>query len=83
MIHAVDPEHKGEGDSSVVYIAACPTTNINKAYVKEQLKAALAGEAPPDIVGVPNFTDETTLKGYKGFEGVSAEGKAALGFNLL
>lgn len=80
MCHAVDPVHEGKGDASVVYVAACPTTPINKAYIKEQLAAALAGKSPPDSTSVT--TNETTLKGYKGFDGVSDEGKTVLGFNL-
>lgn len=80
MCHAVDPVHEGEGDASVVYVAACPTTPINKAYVKEQLQAALEGRAPPDSTAVK--CNETKLKGYKGYDGVSEEGKAVLGFNL-
>lgn len=80
MCHAVDPVHNGEGDASVVYVPACPTTPINKAYVKEQLEAALAGRAPPDSTEVK--CDETKLKGYKGFDGVSEDGKAVLGFSL-
>ncbi|GKT67286.1 DUF1479 domain protein [Colletotrichum tofieldiae] len=81
MCHAVDPEHNGEGDASVVYIAACPTTKTNKDYVKKQLQAALVGGGPPDRVGLK--LDESALKGYKGFDDVSEEGKMVLGFNLL
>lgn len=80
MCHAVDPEHLGSGDASVAYIAACPTTKTNKQYIKTQLEAALAGKAPPDCPGVD--VDESRLKGYKGFDGVSPEGKKALGFGL-
>ncbi|KAH6886861.1 hypothetical protein B0T10DRAFT_563095 [Thelonectria olida] len=81
MCHAVDPEHRGDQDASVVYVAACPTTPRNKEYVKGQLEAALAGRGPPDCPGVMN--DETKLNGYKGFSHVSEEGKAVLGFGLL
>lgn len=81
MCHAVDPEHNGKEDASVVYVAACPTTAINKAYIKTQLQAGLLGKGPPDSPNVD--VDERALKGYKGFDGVSAEGKAVLGFNLL
>ncbi|GKT52198.1 uncharacterized protein ColSpa_12379 [Colletotrichum spaethianum] len=81
MCHAVDPEHNGEGDASVVYIAACPTTKTNKDYVKKQLQAALVGGGPPDRVGLK--LNESALKGYEGFDDVSEEGKVVLGFNLL
>ncbi|KAI0151809.1 hypothetical protein GGR57DRAFT_503737 [Xylariaceae sp. FL1272] len=81
MCHAVDPVHNGDEDASVVYVPACPTTNMNKDYVKRQLQNALSGLPPPDRTGVE--LDERTLKGYMGFDGVSDEGKAALGFGLL
>ncbi|KAI1773857.1 DUF1479-domain-containing protein [Hypoxylon cercidicola] len=81
MCHAVDPVHNGKEDASVVYVAACPTTPVNKAHVKLQLQAALVGKAPPDSPDVD--VDERKLKGYKGFVDISAEGKAVLGFGLL
>ncbi|KAI1880368.1 hypothetical protein JX265_001989 [Neoarthrinium moseri] len=81
MCHAVDPMHNGTIDASVVYVPACPTTNINKGYVKRQLENALNGLPPPDRIGVE--LDERKLNGYKGFDDVSEEGKAALGFALL
>ncbi|KAH6991474.1 hypothetical protein BKA56DRAFT_652287 [Ilyonectria sp. MPI-CAGE-AT-0026] len=81
MCHAVDPEHQGDQDASVVYVAACPTTPRNKEYIKEQLQAALTGQGPPDC---PNLVvDESKFKGYTGFDGVSEEGKIVLGFPLL
>ncbi|KAI1214220.1 DUF1479-domain-containing protein [Annulohypoxylon truncatum] len=82
MCHAVDPVHNGKGDASVVYVAACPTTAINKAYIKTQVQAALLGKAPPDKPHVGDV-NETKLKGYKGFDDISPEGKAVLGFGLL
>ena len=81
MCHAVDPEHRGSGDASVAYVAACPITKTNTEYVRSQFRAALAGQAPPDCIGVN--VNETTLKGYKGFDDVSEEGRAVLGFDLL
>lgn len=81
MCHAVDPEHHGDHAASAAYIAACPTTGINKAYIKKQLQAALAGIGPPDCPDV--ITNETVMKGYRGFDVVSEDGKVALGFGLL
>ncbi|KAI1098594.1 DUF1479-domain-containing protein [Jackrogersella minutella] len=81
MCHAVDPEHNGQGDASVVYVAACPTTPVNKDYIKTQLQAALVGKGPPDSPDVD--IDERILKGYKGFTDITAEGKTVLGFDLL
>ncbi|KAH6989169.1 hypothetical protein BKA56DRAFT_476672 [Ilyonectria sp. MPI-CAGE-AT-0026] len=79
--HAVDPEQEGAGNASVVYIAACPTTTNNKAYVKKQLEATRAGRPAPDYAE-GNDLDETTLKGYVGLDGFSAEAKRAYGFDL-
>lgn len=77
----MDPEQEGTGNASVVYIAACPTTTNNKAYVKKQLEATRAGRPAPDYAE-GNDLDETTLKGYVGLDGFSAEAKRAFGFDL-
>jgi hypothetical protein len=50
MIHAVDTENLGVGNDAVVYTAACPTTSINKDYIKSQLQSSLAGLPLPDYV---------------------------------
>ena len=81
MCHAVDTEHNGTENASVVYIASCPTTSVNKLYMKKQLKAALAGQPPPDYADDSNLS-EATLKGYTGYKGVSEPGKRALGFYI-
>ncbi|KAJ6093520.1 hypothetical protein N7486_008809 [Penicillium sp. IBT 16267x] len=49
--HAVDKVHKGTGDSSVLYIPACPVTEANIEYVKRQKKDFLEGVPPPDFPG--------------------------------
>lgn len=48
-IHAVDKVHKGTGDSSVLYIPACPVTEANIEYVKRQKNDFLKGIPPPDF----------------------------------
>jgi len=50
-IHAVDRTHKGESDSSVLYIPVCPTTKANAHYVVSQRKAFLKGIPAPDFPG--------------------------------
>lgn len=82
MIHAVDTEHLGEENASVVFIAACPTTSINKTYIKSQLEASLAGRPPPDYVIGAGDLNEIAFKGHAGFDGLSTEAKKALGFEL-
>lgn len=79
MCHAVEIEHKGTGISSVAYVAATPTTDINLAYVRRQLDAFLSGTSPEDF---PGGCNESTLKGYPGNEVVlnGDAGRKAVGF---
>lgn len=81
VCHAVDPEHRGSENASVVYIAACPSTPSNKAYVKKQLEETRAGRPPPDYAE-GNELNERSLKGYVGLEGLDAEARRAFGFGL-
>lgn len=80
MIHAVDTEHLGQENAAAVYIPACPTTPINKEYIKTQKEASLAGRPPLDYVFGAGSLNETLFTGYEGFEGLSDEAKTALGF---
>lgn len=50
-IHAVDFEHKGTADSSVLYIPTCPITEINADYVARMRAACRAGTPGPDFPG--------------------------------
>lgn len=50
-IHAVDQVHAGEGDSSVMYIPACPLTEVNAGYLVRQREAFLNGTPGPDFPG--------------------------------
>ncbi|KAI3392166.1 hypothetical protein diail_6114 [Diaporthe ilicicola] len=50
-IHAVDFEHKGKGDSSVLYIPVCPITDINAKYVSKARDAWRNGTPGPDFPG--------------------------------
>lgn len=78
----MDTEHLGKTNASVAFVAACPTTPANKAYMRKQLAATLAGKPSPDY-SEGNDLDETKLKGYVGLDGLSAEAKKAFGFDLL
>jgi hypothetical protein len=77
----VDPGHQGTENASVVYVPACPTTDINKRYIKRQLETTLAGRAPPDF-GVGSDTDESKYKGYKGHAGISESARISFGYGL-
>ena len=78
----MDTEHLGENNASVAFIGSCPTTPVNKAYVKRQLEATLGGRAAPDYAK-GNDLNESTLKGYVGLEGLGEEARRAFGFDLL
>ncbi|KAJ9143114.1 DUF1479 domain-containing protein [Pleurostoma richardsiae] len=81
LCHAVDSEHHGAVNASVVYIAACPSTPASRAYVKRQLEYTRSGRPPADFASATTL-DETTLDGYVGHTGMSAEAKAAFGYYL-
>ena len=61
-IHAVDQEHQGSSDSSVLYIPACPITGPNVEHLKKQRDAAVRYSPPPDFPGAGGA-------GELGFEG--------------
>ncbi|KAF9817058.1 hypothetical protein IEO21_03640 [Rhodonia placenta] len=48
-VHAVEDEHNGEGDSSVLYIPAVPLTYRNAIYLREQRAAFFNGLSAPDF----------------------------------
>lgn len=81
MAHAVEVDHNGPGDCSVAYIAATPTTETNKQYIKGQLEAFLNGTPPEDFLGAAN---ERSFDGFVGEEGILSgdEGRRAMGFGL-
>ncbi|KAL2065315.1 hypothetical protein VTL71DRAFT_2984 [Oculimacula yallundae] len=81
LCHAVDTIHNGTANAAVAYIAACPTTPLNKEYVRGQLAATLEGRPPADYAE-DNDLDESTLKGYVGLDGISEVAKRSFGFDL-
>jgi len=48
MIHAVESEHTGKGESCVVYVAATPRTGVNEEYIGKQVEAFLGGGKVPE-----------------------------------
>jgi len=81
LCHAVDPDHLGKENAAVAFVAACPTTKVNKQFVKAQLDAVLAGRPPPQHEGSTDLW-ETRMKDYSGQESFSEEARAAFGYNL-
>ncbi|OAP59814.1 hypothetical protein AYL99_04816 [Fonsecaea erecta] len=82
MCHAVEVEHNGDHDASVAYIAATPSTDENKRYIKGQLEDFLNGLPPEDF---RNGSSEKTFQLFTGEKGLlSGEaGRSAMGFDLL
>ncbi|KAJ8114042.1 hypothetical protein OPT61_g3984 [Boeremia exigua] len=84
VCHAVDTEHMGKNNAAVAFVGSCPSTAVNKAYIKEQLRATLSGRPPPDYAeGNDNDLDETKLRGYKGHDVLSVDARRAFGYELL
>lgn len=82
-IHAVDKVHAGSGDSSVLYIPACPTTETNLNYLRGQRQCFIDGLPPHDFPGGQGESQhvgrpgEDELKQLSGLEGLRAFGFAA------
>ncbi|KAI0090813.1 hypothetical protein BDY19DRAFT_887152 [Irpex rosettiformis] len=51
VVHAVEAQHNGKGDSSVLYIPAVPFTVPNAGYIRSQLQNFVKGVSPPDFPG--------------------------------
>lgn len=67
-LHAVDKIHTGKGDSSVLYIPACPLTETNAEYLVRQREAFLNGTPGPDFpggIGESEHTGRMTKKDVK------------------
>ncbi|CAN8105265.1 unnamed protein product [Discula destructiva] len=79
-IHAVDREHKGPGDSSVLYIPVCPATEQNANYVARMREAWRKGTPGPDFPGGKgesqhvNRPDEEFLRSVSNTEGLASFG---------
>ncbi|KAF8886070.1 DUF1479-domain-containing protein [Gymnopilus junonius] len=77
VIHAVEEEHTGGGDSAVIYIPAVPLTPTNQEYVERQAATFLKGKCPPDM---PQGLGEAEFVGVARLEDIISEaGKRAMG----
>ncbi|KAI0529967.1 hypothetical protein GGR58DRAFT_518839 [Xylaria digitata] len=83
-IHAVDKVHKGQSDSSVLYIPICPVTEKNAQYLVRQRKALLDGTPGPDFPGgegESRHVNRPTVSYLKAH--ANSEGLRAFGFEKL
>lgn len=77
-IHAVDKNHGGKNDSSVLYIPACAMTPPNVHFIRQQGQAAMALSPPQDFPGAGG-PGELGFQGAVEWNTISAEGLKALG----
>lgn len=80
VIHAVEDEHRGDGWSNVMYIAALPACAKNDAYLSRQLPAFLEGKSPPDFAA-DDF--EVDFAGRATAADLTALGKEQLGLERV
>ncbi|KAH7917897.1 DUF1479-domain-containing protein [Leucogyrophana mollusca] len=81
VVHAVEEEHGGKEDSSVLYIPAVPLSLKNAAYLRDQRTNFMHGYPAPDFPGgegESKFTGRATVQDIS-----SREGRQALGFEPL
>ncbi|KAL4862633.1 hypothetical protein BDV12DRAFT_207083 [Aspergillus spectabilis] len=77
-LHAVDKDHRGKGDLSVLYIPATPMCDMNVEYLLKQRRAAQDYSPPWDFPGAGG-PGEIGFKGALDWNSVSAEGQRAMG----
>ncbi|KAI5777083.1 DUF1479 domain protein [Geopyxis carbonaria] len=78
-VHAVETEHRGAGDSSVLYIPATPLCESNAAYLAWQREAAERGTPAPDFPGAGGEQGEKGFRGAVDWEELGEEGRRAMG----
>lgn len=77
-LHSVDREHRGKGDSSVMYIPATPLCNMNVEYLVKQRQAALTYSPPWDFPGAGG-PGEKDFQGAVDWSSLNFEGLQAMG----
>lgn len=77
-LHSVDKEHRGKGDSSVLYIPATPLCEMNAQYLQKQKEAALAYSPPWDFPGAGG-PGENGFSGAVDWNSLNEEGLRAMG----
>ncbi|KAF5363227.1 hypothetical protein D9758_008386 [Tetrapyrgos nigripes] len=77
LVHAVESQHEGKGDSSVLYIPAVPLTTYNANYLRHQRNNFVSGHPAPDFpggVGESNNTGRGSRNDIKTRDGLQAFG---------
>ena len=82
MLHSVDKEHRGKGDSSVLYIPATPLCDMNIDYLLKQRNAAINLSPPWDFPGAGG-PGESGFKGFVDWSSIGLEGQRAMGMGNM
>lgn len=77
-LHSVDKEHRGQQDSSVMYIPATPLCDMNVNYLLKQRRAAQSYSPPWDFPGAGG-PGESGFKGAMDWSSLSLDGQRAMG----
>lgn len=77
-IHSVDKEHRGTGDSSVLYIPVAPLCGLNAKYLKNQRQCAASLTVPPDFPGA-GVDGEYGFEGAVNWDQVESSARIAMG----
>lgn len=78
-LHSVDKEHRGKGDSSVMYIPATPLCDMNVDYLLKQRQAALSYSPPWDFPGAGGPGEMGFQGAMSDWSSLSPEGRRAMG----
>ena len=76
-VHGVENKHQGNGYSNVLYIAAVPDCDKNRAFLPRQRDAFLQGKSCPDFAS-ENY--EQNYEGRPGLDDLTPLGKRQMGF---
>ncbi|PHH62811.1 hypothetical protein CDD81_6703 [Ophiocordyceps australis] len=83
-IHAVDKQHQGTSDSSVLYIPVCPVTTLNAEYLVRQRDAFRKGTPGPDFPGGEGESQHVGRPTEEAFrQWTTAQGRQAFGLDRL
>ncbi|KAL1974689.1 hypothetical protein VTN31DRAFT_4893 [Thermomyces dupontii] len=77
-LHSVDKEHRGTGDSSVLYIPAAPLCEMNVNYLVKQRDLALRYSPPGDFPGAGG-PGEIGFTGAVDWSQLNEDGQRAMG----
>ncbi|TDL17914.1 DUF1479-domain-containing protein [Rickenella mellea] len=82
VVHSVEVEHTGKGDSAVMYIPAVPLTPGNEAYILRQKDSFLKGIPPPDFPVGNGISENTFIGTGSTADIVDAAARRAMGLPL-